>query len=134
MFGHPTPILRSFDEARTRDFYIDFLGFDSLFEFRFEPGTPLYMGVRKGDCILHISEHYGDGTPGTAVRIPIDDVVAYAAALRAKQSSHARPGEPQLMEWGTREITIQDPSSNRLIFFTEEPAEESQGKGADGQA
>jgi catechol 2,3-dioxygenase-like lactoylglutathione lyase family enzyme len=119
MFGAPIPILRSFDEARTRDFYLNFLGFELLFEHRFEPGTPLYMGVRKGACELNLSEHYGDGTPGAAVRIPIDDVVAYAAELRAKQSNHARPGEPQRMEWGTREITIQDPSSNKLIFFTE---------------
>ena len=36
MFGHPTPILRSFDESRARDFYIDFPGF----EHRFEPETP----------------------------------------------------------------------------------------------
>ena len=28
MLGAPTPILRSFDEKRTRDFYLDFLGFE----------------------------------------------------------------------------------------------------------
>lgn len=121
MFGAPTPILRSFDEARTRAFYLDFLGFDLLFEHRFAPDSPLYMGVRKGDCVLHLSEHYGDGTPGTAIRIPVDDVSAYMAELRAKRFGNASPGEPQRTEWGTREITIQDPSSNKLTFFTEEP-------------
>ncbi len=78
------------------------------------------MGARKGDCVLHLSEHYGDGTPGTAIRIPVDDVSAYMAELRAKRFGNANPGEPQLTEWGTREITIQDPSSNKLTFFTEE--------------
>ena len=45
MFGPPTPILRSFDEARAKAFYIDFLGFDLLFEHRFEEGLPLFMAV-----------------------------------------------------------------------------------------
>ncbi|MDQ2878874.1 MAG: VOC family protein [Pseudomonadota bacterium] len=119
MLGNPVPILRSFDEARTKDFYLDFLGFDFVFEHRFEPGMPLYMGVRQGVCTLHLSEHYGDATPGGAVRIPVDDVTAYAATLRAKRHGNARPGVLQETPWGTREIMIQDPASNRLTFFTE---------------
>jgi len=121
MFGAPVPILRSFDEARTKDFYLNFLGFALEFEHRYDPTAPLYMGVRKGDCVLHLSEHYGDATPGGAVRIPIDDVSTYMAELRAKQHGNARPGEPRLMPWGNYEITVQDPSSNRLIFFTPGP-------------
>jgi catechol 2,3-dioxygenase-like lactoylglutathione lyase family enzyme len=121
MFGAPVPILRSFDEARTRDFYLNFLGFDVEFEHRFDPGAPLYLGVRRGDCVLHLSEHYGDATPGGAVRIPVDDVSAYMAHLRAKQHGNARPGEPRQMPWGSCEITIQDPSSNRLTFYTPGP-------------
>ena len=118
--GQPTPILRSFDEARTKRFYVDFLEFEIEFEHRFEPGTPLYMGIRKGDCRIHISEHYGDGTPGANIRIPVDDVKAYTAHLRAKNFENARPGPPQLQEWGSWEVTIQDPSSNKLTFFTED--------------
>jgi len=37
MFGPPTPILRSFDERRAKRFYVDFLGFEIVFEHRFEP-------------------------------------------------------------------------------------------------
>ena len=123
MFGAPVPILRSFDEKRMKDFYLNFLGFELEFEHRFDDGAPLYMGVRRGGCALHISEHYGDATPGSAVRIPVDDVSAYMAQLRAKQHGNARPGEPELTPWGSREITIQDPSSNRLTFYTEGPAD-----------
>ena len=119
-FGYPTPILRSFDEARARRFYVDFLGFEIEFEHRFEPGTPLYMGVRKGDCRLHLSEHYGDGSPGANIRIPVDDVKAYTAGLRAQKFENARPGEPQLQPWGSWEITIHDPAGNKLTFFTED--------------
>jgi len=121
MLGAPTPILRSFDEARARAFYIDFLGFELVFEHRFEPGMPLYMGIRKGACVIHLSEHHGDATPGSAVRIPVDDVAAYMAELRAKAFGNARPGEPKPMPWGSLEITVADPASNRLTFFTALP-------------
>jgi len=122
MFGSPTPILRSFDEARAKAFYIDFLGFELVFEHRFEPGMPLYMGLRHGGCEIHVSEHYGDATPGSAVRIPVDDVSAYMAVLRAKRFGNARPGEPEKTPWGSREITITDPAGNRLTFYTDKPA------------
>jgi catechol 2,3-dioxygenase-like lactoylglutathione lyase family enzyme len=119
MFGVPTPILRSFDERRSRRFYVDFLGFEVEFEHRFEDGAPLYMGLRRDECRLHLSEHYGDGTPGSAVRIRVDDVAALARSLREKRFENSRPGDPQRMEWGAWEITIPDPSGNRLTFYTE---------------
>ena len=34
----PIPILRSFDEATAKEFYVEFLGFKIDFEHRFEPG------------------------------------------------------------------------------------------------
>ena len=33
------PVLRSFDEAKAREFYVDFLGFTVEWEHRFEPGS-----------------------------------------------------------------------------------------------
>ncbi|MDP1027868.1 VOC family protein [Sphingomonas sp. KR1UV-12] len=118
MIGTPIPILRSFDEARTRAFYLDLLGFETMFEHRFEPGLPLYLGVRRDDCVLHLSEHHGDCAPGAAVRVPVDDVVGFAAALRARHDGNARPGEPRQTPWGTLEITLTDPASNRLTFYS----------------
>jgi len=122
VLGAPTPILRSFDETRARAFYLDFLGFEEVFSHRFEAGLPLYMGIRKGDCVIHLSEHYGDATPGSAVRIPVDDVSAYMAELRAKAFGNARPGEPKKTPWGSREILITDPAGNRLTFWSEAEA------------
>lgn len=119
MFGAPIPILRSFDEAKTKEFYLDFLGFELVFEHRFEPDMPLYMGVRRDDCVIHLSEHFGDAVPGAGMRIPVDDVVAYAKSLTDKSYRHARPGVPHLQPWGTRDITVQDPSGNRLTFYSE---------------
>ena len=83
--AHPIPILRSFDEAKAKAFYCDFLGFRVDWEHRFAVGWPLYCQVSLGDCVLHLSEHHGDATPGSALRIGVGDVEAFAAALRAKR-------------------------------------------------
>ncbi len=109
------PILRSFDEAATRDFYIRYLGFDVTFEHRFDPNAPLYMGLRLGTCELHLSEHYGDATPGAGIRIEMQDVAAYHRTLTERGHPNARPGI-QDQEWGWREVTVKDPSGNRLVF------------------
>jgi len=125
MLGKITPVLRSFDEARARAFYCDFLGFELVFSHRFEPGLPLYMGVKLGACELHLSEHYGDATPGSAIRIAVDDVTAYVAQLRAKNFGNARPGAPKKTDWGSLETTITDPAGNRLMFYTYLPKDQA---------
>lgn len=109
------PILRSFDEEMARAFYVDFLEFKVVFEHRFAPDLPLYTGLEREACELHLSEHYGDCAPGAQVRIACSDVDAYCALLNAKQFRNARPGVED-MPWGTREMRITDPFSNRLTF------------------
>jgi catechol 2,3-dioxygenase-like lactoylglutathione lyase family enzyme len=116
--GKPTPILRSFDEAKAREFYLDFLGFKADWEHRFEPGLPLYLQVSLGECVLHLSEHHGDASPGSALRIPCRALDAYQQALLAKRYRNARPGITE-QPWG-REMAVADPFGNRLVFF--EPA------------
>ena len=113
--GSVTPILRIFDEAKARAFYVDFLGFEVDWEHRFEPGLPLYLQVARGDCVLHLSEHHGDCCPGAALRIEVDDVDAYHAELAAKEYGYARPGVDDT-PWGSREMSIKDPFGNRLVF------------------
>ncbi|MCZ4353223.1 glyoxalase superfamily protein [Roseovarius aestuarii] len=113
----PVPILRSFDAQAARAFYLDFLGFSLLFEHRFDPDAPLYMGLTLGACELHISEHHGDATPGSALRIELADVHAYCKLLNAKQYQNARPAV-QHQDWGWDDMIIADPAGNRLIFCT----------------
>ncbi|MYN19039.1 VOC family protein [Rugamonas sp. FT107W] len=117
--GSITPILRSFNEAQTREFYVDFLGFKVDWEHRFEPGMPLYLQVSRDGCVLHLTEHFGDCSPGGAVRIATDGLDEYHAQLTAKQYKHARPGI-EAMPWGSREMSIKDPSGNRLTFVSTE--------------
>ncbi|MGE0707674.1 MAG: glyoxalase superfamily protein [Planctomycetota bacterium] len=122
----PVPILRIFDETRAREFYVGFLGFKIDWEHRFAPTAPLYMQVSREGCVLHLSEHHGDGCPGAALRVGVEGgVAAYQQALVAKQYKYYRPG---LIEtaWGTRECSVQDPFGNKLIF-SEPLARESAG-------
>jgi len=116
-FGRVTPILRMFDEAKAREFYIDFLGFSVEFEHRFEPGLPLYMGLVRDGAIIHLSEHHGDASPGAQVRIECSDVDAFQKELIARQYKYGRPGVEE-MPWGTRELRAHDPFGNRLSFWT----------------
>lgn len=118
--GHTTPIFRMFDETKAREFYIDFLGFTVVFEHRFEPGFPLYMGISKDDCVVHLSEHHGDGSPGSHIRVECGDIDAFQATLIAKAYKYGRPGI-QDTPWKTREFTVHDPFGNRLTFFIDKP-------------
>jgi catechol 2,3-dioxygenase-like lactoylglutathione lyase family enzyme len=116
MAFHPViPILRIFDLARAKDFYVDFLGFTVDWEHRFEPDAPVYMQVSRSDCRIHLSEHHGDGTPGTTIRVEVDELEAYHADLVAKRYKYYRPGL-QDQEWGLREMPVKDPFGNQIIF------------------
>lgn len=113
--GPVTPILRIFDEAKAREFYVDFLGFQVDWEHRFEPALPLYLQVSRDGCVLHLTEHHGDCCPGAAMRIDTGDVDAYQRELIAKQYGYARPGVDDT-RWGSREMSVKDPFGNRLTF------------------
>ena len=108
------PILRIFDEAKAREFYVGFLGFTIDWEHRFSPDAPLYLQVSRDECLLHLSEHYGDCSPGAAIRIATTDLDAFHAELTAKQYKYAGPGIDE-QPWG-REVSVRDPFGNRLIF------------------
>ncbi|WP_102960928.1 glyoxalase superfamily protein [Mangrovicella endophytica] len=109
------PILRFFDEAVTRRFYIDYLAFEVVLEHRFGPEMPLYLGVTRGALRLHLSQHHGDATPGSAVFIEMDDVEALHAELAARSYPFARPGL-ETAPWAARTLTVLDPAGNRLFF------------------
>ena len=120
-FAPATPILRIFDEARAREFYIGFLGFKIDWEHRFEPGLPLYLQVSRGGCVLHLSEHHGDCSPGAAMRIETADLDGLLAELLATAYKFARPGIEET-PWGSRDLSVKDPFGNRLTFTSSSAA------------
>ncbi|HEY8129571.1 MAG TPA: glyoxalase superfamily protein, partial [Hyphomicrobium sp.] len=103
--------------AKATDFYLGFLGFGLDREHRFEPDMPLYAQISLGECVIHLSEHHGDASPGSAVRVAVDDIDGYHAEITGKGYKYMRPGI-DVMPWGTREIKVIDPFFNRLMFFS----------------
>jgi hypothetical protein len=73
------------------------------------------MKVSRGDCVLHISEHHGDGSPVAAVLIVTPDIDAFHREVTNKRYKYARPGI-QDQSWGMREVSIKDPFGNKLTF------------------
>jgi len=113
------PVLRSFDEAKAREFYLGFLGFTVDWEHRFEPELPLYMQVSRDGAALHVSEHHGDATPGSHVRVEIEGLRALHAELAARRYKNNRPGL-EAPPWGGLEMTVVDPAGNRITFVERE--------------
>ena len=116
-FGRVTPVLLIFDEAKAREFYIDFLDFKIGFEHRFGDNFPLYMGIQRDDCFLHLSEHHGDSSPGAKLRIACADVDGLCKSLQNKEYKYAKPGGGEKTPWHSYEVTLTDPFGNNLTFF-----------------
>ena len=113
-FEKPIPILRMFDEAKAREFYLEFLGFNVEFEHRFEPGMPLYLGISRNGLELHLSEHHGDASPGSTLFVPVHNIELFHAELTAKHYGYARPQIVQ-QDWG-QVLEVHDPFGNRIRF------------------
>ncbi len=114
-FGTVVPILRSFDQAKTDEFYRDWLGFTLDWEHRFGPGMPLYQQFSRDGLVVHLSEHHGDATPGSHVRVQTTNLRLIHAELTAKNYKNNRPGL-ETPPWGGLEMTVIDAAGNRITF------------------
>ncbi len=101
------PILKVADTNRAVEWYAR-LGFTKEFEHRYSDEFPGYVGLRRNDVALHLSEHVGDATPDTLVYLVVDDVDAVAADLGVEVAEQA---------WA-REFQLTDPDGNRLRVGT----------------
>jgi hypothetical protein len=112
----PVPVFRSLDEARAREFYIDYLHFSVEWEHRFDYArSVLYMRLRRDRFVLDLSEHHGDGTPGSTVWVPVGDVNALHAELHATGYDRMNPGI-DVDSPGGPTLEVIDPFSNTLRF------------------
>ncbi|PSR68869.1 glyoxalase/bleomycin resistance/extradiol dioxygenase family protein [Nocardia sp. MDA0666] len=114
-FAAPIPVLRIYDIEKAYEFYRDFLGFAVDWEHRFEPNFPLYAQVSRSGARLHLSEHHGDGTPGSVVWIAVDDIDTWQSELAATDYRFAKPGRPADGPGG-RGFAVTDPFGNILRF------------------
>lgn len=109
------PVLRIFDVAKAREFYIDFLGFTTDWEHRFHDNAPLYTQVSRPDIVLHLTEHHGDASPGSTVFIEMRGIADYHRELIGKNYRYYRPGLEDA-PWGARTMEVGDPFGNKLRF------------------
>lgn len=115
-FSGSVPVLRMFDEAAARRFYLDYLGMTIDWEHRFEPGLPLYMQLSRAGLVLHLTGHHGDASPGSTVYVRMDGIEALHAELRTRDEiGNLRPGLDDA-PWGGKLLEITDPFGNRLRF------------------
>ena len=106
------PIIRIFSTSLAKSFYLEYLGFTLDWEHHFEPDLPLYAQIHRDGLTLHLSEHYGDATPGATVFVPVQDIRVLEAELMEKKHGYSRP-KVENVGWG-REMEVTDPFGNRL--------------------
>src|SRR5215471_19900210 len=71
------PALRITNYERSKEFYLDQLGFILEWEHRFEPKFPVFMSVALDGMRLYLTEHSGDCQVGGLVHFVIPDVDAW---------------------------------------------------------
>ena len=127
------PILRIFDEAKAREFYVDFLGFSVDWEHRFEHNMPLYMQVSRGKLVLHLSEHYGDCCPGSTVFVRMTGIEELHQELMAKNYQYLRP-DVEIAPWNAKCLEVHDPFGNRIRFNEDQKPDNVPRDGSPGRS
>lgn len=109
------PSLRILDYDEAVAFYVGALGFEIDFEWRNEPGLPVYMGIRRGTLMAHLSEYEASGPPGAGrgMTLSVDDADSWSEALESKGVAFER--EIQSQPWGARDFIVQDPFGNTIV-------------------
>ena len=112
------PVLRVFDVPLAEAFYLGFLGFSE--GWRHAPaGAPVYIQVARDGLALHLTQHHGDGTPGSLVYVRVSGLAAFHAELSGREYPMNRPGLERA-PWGGTVMEVTDPFMNRLRFHDPE--------------
>ncbi|MGF7229844.1 glyoxalase superfamily protein [Arachidicoccus sp.] len=109
------PVLRIFNYQKAIEFYIDWLGFKINWEHTFDENAPVYMEIEREGLVLHLSEHHGDGTPGTNVFIWCNEVRSFHEEIINKKYKYNKPGLEETF-YGSLACTVIDPFHNQISF------------------
>ena len=102
-------------------YYLEFLGFKVDFEWRHEPGFPVYMGISRGESpgisqgelALHLTEHK-EVPREIGVMMDVEDVYALFEDLKSRDPDLAAELVDQ--PWEKTELHLKDPFGNKIIF------------------
>ncbi len=114
-FQKTIPILRIFDVAKAKEFYVGFLGLAVDWEHRFEENTPAYLQVSRAGLVLHLSEHHGDACPGSTVFVWMTGIEEFHREITSKGYKYLRPGIETTF-YNSRSVEVIDPFGNRIRF------------------
>lgn len=114
------PILRIFSVEKAGEFYIEYLGFSVDWEHRQSESMPLYLQISRSGLVLHLSEHFGDGSPGAALHLPIRGIRELHAELASKSYPYLNPSVSR-SAFGFA-LDLIDPFGNQLRFSEALPA------------
>ena len=109
------PVLRIFDYKKAIEFYVDWLGFKVNWEHTFDDNAPLYMEIERDGFLIHLSEHHGDGTPGTNVFVWCKGIKDFHAEIINKKYKYNKPGLDKTF-YGALSVKVIDPFQNQVIF------------------
>ena len=110
------PTLRITDYKRSRQFYVDRLGFTVDWEHRFETGFPVFMQVSRDGLAFFLTEHTGDCPVGGLIHLYVADVDGWFDEFRRKGVRVQEPPNENLQ--GLRSMTVVDPDGNKLHICT----------------
>jgi uncharacterized glyoxalase superfamily protein PhnB len=112
-FQQTIPLLRIFDLARAKQFYLDYLGFTLDWEHAFDGVAPRYLQVSRAGLTLHLTEHHGDCCPGATCFVWMNGIEELHRELQAKGYGYLNPGLETAF-YGARCLELTDPFGNRL--------------------
>jgi catechol 2,3-dioxygenase-like lactoylglutathione lyase family enzyme/GNAT superfamily N-acetyltransferase len=109
-FMHVNPILYSSNLSRSLSYYTEVLAFENKWQW----GEPPTFGGAMKDAVHIFFCEGGQGNPGTWLSIMTNDVDEYFEIIRARGATIV--SEPTSMEWGMREMLVEDPDGHRIRF------------------
>ena len=110
------PTLRITNYARSKEFYVDRLGFRIDWEHRFKPTFPVFMQVSRDGLAFFLTEHAGDCPVGGLLHLYVPSVDDWYVEFLHKGVAVKEPPNESLQ--GLRDMTIIDPDGNKLRICT----------------
>ncbi len=110
IFKHAVPILYSADVLRSLTYYVEVLGFENKWEWE---NPPLFGGVSKDSVEIFFCEK-AQGNPGTWLCVMVDNIDEFYETVKSRGAKIL--AAPENMEWGLREMLVEDPDGHIIRF------------------
>ncbi len=84
-------------------------------EHHFDDNSPAYQQVSRDGLLLHLSEHHGDGCPGSTVFVSMTGIEEFHREITSKNDKYLRPGLETTF-YDAKYVQVTDPFGNRIRF------------------